>query len=280
MVKLLNVADDLSEGAGRIDSGNNDLSQRTETQAAALEETASSMEEISATVSDNAANTQHADSLANSARERAEKGDVVVGQAITAMNDISAASSKISEIIGVIDELAFQTNLLALNASVEAARAGEQGRGFAVVADEVRNLAGRSATAAREIKELIEDSASKVDVGYKLVNATGETLAEILGSVKEVETVINQISLKGEEQSAGVRQVNQAITGMDAATQQNAALAQEASQSARLMRQGTEEMRSLISFFQVEPSGIATSSGGHMAGDHHGEETDWIRQAS
>ncbi len=273
VVQLLSVADALSDGAKNIDQGNNELSNRTESQAAALEETASSMEQISSTVSDNASNTQHADSLACSARERAEKGDIVVSQAITAMNDISAASSKISEIIGVIDELAFQTNLLALNASVEAARAGEQGRGFAVVADEVRNLAGRSATAAREIKDLIEDSASKVDVGFKLVNDTGETLAEILGSVKEVETVIGQISLKGEEQSSGVKQVNQAIMGLDVATQQNAALAQEASTSARTMKTSTEEMRSLIGFFQV------CHNSGKVFSDTQ-DDSGWMKQAS
>lgn len=273
VVQLLSVADALSDGAKNIDQGNNELSNRTESQAAALEETASSMEQISSTVSDNASNTQHADSLACSARERAEKGDIVVSQAITAMNDISAASSKISEIIGVIDELAFQTNLLALNASVEAARAGEQGRGFAVVADEVRNLAGRSATAAREIKDLIEDSASKVDVGFKLVNDTGETLAEILGSVKEVETVIGQISLKGEEQSSGVKQVNQAIMGLDVATQQNAALAQEASTSARTMKTSTDEMRSLIGFFQV------CHDSGKVFSDTQ-DDSGWMKQAS
>lgn len=248
---LLSVGDVLSGGADKIESGNNDLSNRTQAQAAALEETAASLEEISATVKFNANNTKQADKLASSARNCAERGDVVVGQAITAMNDINSSSNKISEIISVIDELAFQTNLLALNASVEAARAGEQGRGFAVVADEVRNLAGRSAVAANEIKELIEDSSSKVDVGFKLVNETGSTLKEILGSVKEVEDVIGQITLKGEEQLLGIEQVNQAISGLDDATQKNAALALHASNAASKMKSSTQEMRAIVGFFQA-----------------------------
>lgn len=252
---LLSVGDVLSGGADKIESGNNDLSNRTQAQAASLEETAASLEEISATVKFNANNTKQADKLANSARNCAERGDIVVGQAITAMNDINSSSRKISEIISVIDELAFQTNLLALNASVEAARAGEQGRGFAVVADEVRNLAGRSAIAANEIKELIEDSSAKVDVGFKLVNETGSTLKEILGSVKEVEEVIGQITLKGEEQLAGIEHVNHAISSLDDATQKNAALAQHASTAASEMKSSTEEMREIVGFFQANNSG-------------------------
>lgn len=254
--KLLVVGDALSGEANKIELGNNDLSNRTQAQVDSLEKTSAALEDISATVNINAQNTRQADNLASSARHCAERGDIVVGQAITAMNDISSSSSKISKIIRVIDELAFQTNLLALNASVEAARAGEQGRGFAVVADEVRNLAGRSATAANEIKELIEDSGSKVDVGFKLVNETGSTLKEILGSVKEVEEVIGQIALKGEEQLAGIQQVSLAINNLDDSTHKNADLAQIASEAASEMKSSTQDMRRIVGFFQGSDSAL------------------------
>ncbi|MCP3998012.1 MAG: methyl-accepting chemotaxis protein, partial [bacterium] len=201
-------------GADEISQGNANLSQRTEEQASSLEETASSMEEMTSTVKQNADNARQANQLAGGAREQAEIGGEVVGKAITAMDEINDSSKKIADIIGVIDEIAFQTNLLALNAAVEAARAGEQGRGFAVVATEVRNLAQRSATAAKEIKALIQDSATKVEGGSKLVNDSGETLKQIVTSVKKVSDIIAEIAAASNEQATGIEQVNKAIMQM------------------------------------------------------------------
>ena len=241
----------INTAADEISAGNNNLSARTEQQASALEQTASSMEELTSTVKNNADNAQQANQLAASARQAAEKGGEVVSQAVQAMDAINEASNKIAEIIGVIDEIAFQTNLLALNASVEAARAGEQGRGFAVVATEVRNLAGRSATAAKEIKELIQDSAGKVQTGAALVNESGTTLEEIVTGVKKVGDIISEIAAASQEQSAGIDQVNQAVTSMDEATQQNAALAEQTSAASASMSEKASEMEQLISFFTV-----------------------------
>jgi len=219
-------------GASEITQGNTSLSQRTEEQAASLQQTSSSMDEMTSTVRQNADNAHRANQLSSGASDQAEKGRVVVGSAVASMEEITASSKKIADIIGVIDEIAFQTNLLALNAAVEAARAGEQGRGFAVVASEVRNLAGRSATAAKEIKELIEDSVAKVDEGSKLVNESGQTLEQIRNSVKEVSDIIAEIAAASEEQSTGIEQVNRAVGQMDEMTQQNATLVQQAVLSA------------------------------------------------
>ena len=248
---LRDSADVISTASNEISAGNNNLSARTEQQASALEETASSMEELTSTVKNNADNAQQANQLAASARQTAEKGGEVVSNAVSAMEAINTSSEKIAEIIGVIDEIAFQTNLLALNASVEAARAGEQGRGFAVVATEVRNLAGRSATAAKEIKDLINDSAEKVKAGAQLVHDSGETLSEIVNSVKKVGDIISEIAAASAEQSAGIDQVNQAVTSMDEVTQQNAALAEETSAASASMSDKAREMDSLMSFFTV-----------------------------
>ncbi len=222
-----------------------------EQQASSLQETASSMEELTSTVRDNADNAQQANQVAASARQLAERGGEVVHNAIDAMGQINTASSKIAEIIGVIDAIAFQTNLLALNASVEAARAGEQGRGFAVVATEVRNLAGRSATAAKEIKELIQDSAGKVQAGSELVNQSGETLGEIVTGVKKVGDIIAEIAAASAEQAAGIDQVNQAITSMDEVTQQNAALAEQTSAASSSLYDKAQEMERMMAFFET-----------------------------
>ena len=254
MSQLREAGEVITIASDEISAGNNNLSSRTEQQASALQETASSMEQLTGTVKNNADNAQQANQLAASARQTAEKGGEVVSQAVQAMDAINSSSNQIAEIIGVIDEIAFQTNLLALNASVEAARAGEQGRGFAVVATEVRNLAGRSASAAKEIKGLIQDSAGKVKAGTELVRASGETLTEIVLSVKKVGDIISEIAAASQEQSAGIDQVNQAVTSMDEVTQQNAALAEETSAAALSMNEKAREMDGLMGFFTLSKS--------------------------
>jgi methyl-accepting chemotaxis protein len=213
------------------------------------------MEELTGTVRQNADNARQANQLAAGARELAERGGSVVSTAITAMGEINKASKKIADIIGVIDEIAFQTNLLALNAAVEAARAGEQGRGFAVVAAEVRNLAQRSAGAAKEIKSLIKDSVEKVEEGSRLVNDSGGTLQEIVGSVKRVSDIIAEIAAASEEQSTGIDQVNKAVTSMDQAVQQNAALVEEAAAASESMDEQARTLTDLMTFFRVEDGG-------------------------
>jgi methyl-accepting chemotaxis protein len=235
--------------------GNDDLSQRTQEQAAALEETASSMEEMTATVKQNSDNARQADLLAGSARTHAERGGEVMTSAVNAMRDINTSSRKIADIISVIDEIAFQTNLLALNAAVEAARAGEQGRGFAVVASEVRNLAQRSASAAKEIKSLIEDSVDKVRTGSELVDQSGKALSEIMDSIKKVSEIVAEMAAASEEQATGIEQVNTAVTQMDETTQQNAALVEEAAAAAKSMEQQAQEVVAQVSFFRVQSAG-------------------------
>ncbi len=242
----------LSTAAREIAMGNTDLSQRTEEQASSLEETSASLEELTATVRQNADNAQQANKLAASASDIATRGGAVVGEVVETMDAITQASRKISDIIGVIDEIAFQTNILALNAAVEAARAGDQGRGFAVVASEVRNLAQRSANAAKEIKALISDSVSKVDSGSKLVSAAGQTMGEIVGSVRRVTDIMAEISAASQEQSAGIEQVNTAVSQMDKITQQNAALVEEAAAAAKSMEEQTDAMTQMVSEFVLD----------------------------
>jgi methyl-accepting chemotaxis protein len=252
MVKRVKVAaGEVQSGAEEISRGNTNLSQRTEEQASSLEETASSMEEMTSTVKQTADNAGQANQLAMAARQQAEKGGAVVSSAVSAMGGINEASKKIADIIGVIDEIAFQTNLLALNAAVEAARAGEQGRGFAVVATEVRNLAGRSATAAKEIKALIQDSVAKVEEGSKLVDESGKTLEEIVNAVKKVTDIVAEIAAASREQSSGIEQVNKAVMQMDEGTQQNAALVEQAAAASQAIVEQVLSLNTLVSRYQV-----------------------------
>jgi methyl-accepting chemotaxis protein len=248
---IRSTASELNRSAEEISAGNTNLSRRTEEQSASLEETASSMEEMTTTVKQNADNAAQASQLALAARDQAERGGVVVNQAVTAMADIKQSSKKIADIIGVIDEIAFQTNLLALNAAVEAARAGEQGRGFAVVASEVRSLAGRSATAAKEIKGLIQDSVRKVEDGSARVTQSGQTLEEIVASVKKVSDIVAEIAAASREQSAGIEQVNRAVLQMDALTQQNAALVEEATAAAQSVAGQARELGDTLGGYRL-----------------------------
>lgn len=253
-------ADQVATASGEISQGNDDLSQRTSDQASSLEETSASMEEMTSTVKQNADNAKQANQLAIAAREVAEKGGKVTSDAVEAMSEINKSSKKIADIINVIDEIAFQTNLLALNAAVEAARAGEQGRGFAVVATEVRNLAQRSAGAAKEIKDLINESVQKVGDGSELVNQSGKTLDEIVSSVKRVTDIISEITAASQEQSSGIDQVNKAIMQMDQTTQQNAALVEQAASSAQSMQQQAASLQREVDFFKTSGSGGAGES--------------------
>ncbi len=245
------AADSIATASAEISAGNTDLSQRTEEQASSLEETASSMEEMTGTVKQNADNASQANELSDSAQTEAERGGDVVRRAVGAMDAISTSSKKISDIIGVIDEIAFQTNLLALNAAVEAARAGEQGRGFAVVASEVRSLAQRSAGAAKEIKSLIRDSGNKVREGAQLVEESGRGLEQIVRAVNQVNTIVSEIASAGQEQSVGIEQVNKAVTSMDEMTQQNAGLVEEAAAAAASMNDQAKAMSQLMVFFNT-----------------------------
>jgi methyl-accepting chemotaxis protein len=241
--------------SAQIAQGNLDLSSRTEQQASNLEETAASMEELTGTVASSVDNARQANQLASGASEVAAKGGDMVTQVVATMNDIQASSRKISDIIGVIDGIAFQTNILALNAAVEAARAGEQGRGFAVVAAEVRSLAQRSAQAAKEIKTLIADSVEKVNSGSTLVNQAGQTMTDIVDQVKHVTTLIGEISTASGEQSAGIGQVNTAVSQLDQMTQQNAALVEQSAAAAEGLRGQAQQLADVVAVFRL-PTGV------------------------
>ncbi len=255
-VKLLvgqikEATDHVNTGASEIAAGNADLSARTESQASSLEETASSMEELTGTVKQNAEHAHQASRLVQSTVEIASNGGEVAKKVVDTMNSIKGSSRKIGDIIGVIDGIAFQTNILALNAAVEAARAGEQGRGFAVVASEVRNLAQRSATAAKEIKVLIEDSVDQIEVGGKLVDETGEVMDDIVTSVQLVAEIVSGISEASREQTAGIEQVNQAVGQMDEITQQNAALVEEAAAASESLQEQAAKLAGLVDNFKL-----------------------------
>jgi methyl-accepting chemotaxis protein len=251
------AAAEVRTGADEISRGNLDLSQRTEEQASSLQETAASMEQMTAMVKSNADNAAQANQLAAAARDQAERGGKVVSSAVVAMQQINVASKKIADIIGVIDDIAFQTNLLALNAAVEAARAGEQGRGFAVVASEVRNLASRSAGAAKEIKTLIQDSVAKVSDGTRLVDDSGKALGEIVTGVKKVTDVMAEIAASSMEQASGIEQVNKAVTSMDSVTQQNAALVEQASAAAHRLTEQAANLTELIARYRLDKGAVA-----------------------
>jgi len=251
MTSVRSAVEAVTTGAEEITKGNEDLSQRTSEQASALEETSASMEEMTSTVKQNADNAKQANQLAIAARDTADKGGSVTRKAVDAMGEINKSSKKIADIITVIDEIAFQTNLLALNAAVEAARAGEHGRGFAVVAAEVRNLAQRSATAAKEIKGLINESIQRVNDGSELVNQSGKTLEEIVNSVKRVTDIIAEITAASQEQASGIDQVNKAILSMDETTQQNAALVEETTSAAQSMKEQAKGLMQQVDVFKV-----------------------------
>lgn len=243
--------DTIAVASNQIAAGNQELSARTEEQASSLEETAASMEELSSTVKQNASNSQQANILAVSASQVAVKGGIVVSQVVETMRTINHSSRQIVEIISVIDSIAFQTNILALNAAVEAARAGDQGRGFAVVASEVRNLAQRSATAAKDIKTLIENSVTKVEEGMVQVQGAGNTMEEIVQSVKRVTEIMSEITTAGNEQAAGIEQINQAVVQMDQVTQQNSALVEEATAATDALKIQATGLAAVVGVFKI-----------------------------
>jgi methyl-accepting chemotaxis protein len=258
VVQIRTATAEVDSAAAEITNGTNDLSNRTEQAASNVEETAASTEEMAATVKTNAANAKNANALADDANQTARKGSEIVEQAVMAMGGIQRSAEKITDIIAVIDEIAFQTNLLALNASVEAARAGEAGKGFAVVAQEVRQLAQRSAQAASDIKSLIQNSNGQVHEGVQLVNKAGEALGEIVGSIGKVTGIVREISSASQEQASGVQEINSAVNSMDEMIQQNSALVEQSTAAARALSDQAGKLNDLMTFFRIDNSGSQT----------------------
>jgi len=260
-------AESIAVGARQVAAGNQQLSSRTEEHASSLEETASTLEEFTTTVRQNAEHARQASSLAGTASVTAEKGGEVVGKVVTTMQEVSASSKRISDIIAVIDGISFQTNILALNAAVEAARAGEQGRGFAVVASEVRSLAQRSAASAKEIRGLIENSVTRVEAGARLVEQAGKTMDELVAAVRKVASIMTEIAAASHEQSSGIEQINKAITQMDNVVQMNASLVEEATAAATSMASQATGLAHAVAQFRVDDASVAAYADAPMAGE-------------
>ena len=259
--QVRNGSDAIASAASEVATGTLDLSNRTESQASSLEQTAAATEQLASTVQNNADNASQANQLAVNASAVATQGGAVVSQVVSTMQAINTSSRKIVDIISVIDGIAFQTNILALNAAVEAARAGEQGRGFAVVASEVRSLAGRSAEAAREIKTLISDSVDKVGVGTQQVAQAGATMQEIVSGIQRVADIVGEIATASREQSAGLAQINQAVTQLDGVTQQNAALVEETSAASSALQEQARDLATLAASFKLDQRGALNQVG-------------------
>ena len=260
VMRIRSGAESIAVGAGQVSAGNQQLSSRTEEHASSLEETASTLEEFTTTVRRNAEHAKQASQLAGNASATAERGGEVVGKVVTTMQEVTASSKRISDIVGVIDGISFQTNILALNAAVEAARAGEQGRGFAVVASEVRSLAQRSAASAKEIRGLIEESVGRVEAGARLVEQAGKTMDELVSSVKRVATIMTEIAAASDEQSSGIEQINKAITQMDNVVQMNASLVEEATAAAASMASQATGLARAVAQFRIDESAVSLAA--------------------